>query len=111
LKKAEVCSAVDHIFTKVISILFLFYDLQAEFAIGQSLMGNKANAVLNERCWVLSQNQKDVSVVGSKRTYPIEEPTQSPPQNEVGYNLILAVIPRFFFFCSSNYSFFFVIVF
>ncbi|GET04711.1 hypothetical protein GLOIN_2v1495217 [Rhizophagus clarus] len=52
---------------------------EAKFAVDQSLMGNKANAILNKMKLDFILNQKDKPIIGSKQTYPNEKSTLSTP--------------------------------
>ncbi|CAG8737819.1 9757_t:CDS:2, partial [Funneliformis mosseae] len=54
---------------------------EVQFAVDQSLTGNKANSILNEMKLSFILNQKN-AVIGCKRTYPNEELTQPTPQNK-----------------------------
>ncbi|CAG8789174.1 5516_t:CDS:2, partial [Dentiscutata erythropus] len=65
-----------------------------QFAVDQSLMGNKANSILNKMKINFILNQKNnASIIGSKWTYPNEESTPSTLStlpNKVEYNLHFA---------------------
>ncbi|RGB35471.1 hypothetical protein C1646_118694 [Rhizophagus diaphanus] len=66
---------------------------EVQFAVDQSLTGNKANSVFNEMKLSFILNQKNnAPVIGSKRTYPNEESTQSTFPNKVEYNLIFFIL-------------------
>ena len=59
LKQAEVGPTINHFnLSNVLINLFLIHGLQVQFAVNQSLMGNKANSVLNEMKLSFILNQK-----------------------------------------------------